>query len=341
MKSADRKSLKVHVADNKVWYIRGLGTPEPSYMPEEEFMEGPIAREYEHFRLVGSHSNAALITKLYHLKQKDLLSNVEVVTPLVCVTEAERRNPEAVLARMRLCAQAPSQGGFHELTENDYRAYALSVEVMKATKNGAATSKQALRLLNSHPAWKALSFIKSLDPAHVAGLLSYIRDPRWFIDPCYPDRLGKLEASLGLNPKTQAGVAGVAAKWRHHQRCALVLRCWKNDSKIPDVTTKFELATPIPVPNCDEIGVAPHDFPWRVWGSRMGIGLPNVEPNPVLADLRASQRFLAFVRHTWLSELYLDSQAMPEQQAPLFRARDFFHHETEIAAYEEHCLMRD
>jgi len=339
MKAVDRKALKLHVSDGKVWYIRGAGMPEPSHVSVDEFLEGPVARSADHFRLVGSHSNAVLITKLFHLKQKDLISSVEVATPLVCVTEAERRNPEAMLARMRLCSQPPSKGGFHEVTENDYRSYALSVEVLKAAKHGAATSKQALRLLNSHPAWKALSFITSLDPAHVAGLISYIRDPRWFIDPCYPDRLGKLEASLGLNPKTQAGVAGVAPKWRHHQRCSLVLRCWKNDAKIPEVKENFELVTPLPVPSCHQIGLAPYDFAWRVWGNRMGIGLPNVEPNPVLADLRASQRLIAFLRHTWLSELYLDSQAVPEMQAPLFRPRDFFHYETEVAAYEEHCLM--
>lgn len=134
-----------------------------------------------------------------------------------------------------------------------------------------------------------------------------------------------------------------AKPWRHHARCACVLNCWKAREKEHEVRSMFELTTPQPVEGSALLGAAPYDFAWRVWGLKLGIGI-NAKPDttdPVKADLRASQRFVLFLRQTWISALYDSSAALPDQGASLFRPADFFKHPTEIAAYEMHQLSTD
>jgi len=345
MTTTDTLALRMHVANDHVWYVDHDGYAQPTKMAIHDFFEGPIFCAATCVHVVGTHSNARLITKLYELKRDGQLQSVKVVTPLVCKTVKERQRPEALLLYMPICHLAPSQGGLHEVVAADYHAYALAAEVQQCrhARPDSKLSPRAQQLLRAHPVWHHLSFIKGINPTMVAGLLAQILDPRWYIDGCAPDRSCKLEAAMGLNPKTQAGVTVANfPQWRHHRRCKLVLHSWKDLKQQSAVRKLFEITTPIPVEGSDRTGVAPCDFAWRIWGMRMGYGLaePHVRPDPVIADLRASQRFIRFLRYTWLGELYAASQATPEQQAPLFRPADFFKHPSEIAAYELHQLMR-
>lgn len=280
-------------------------------------------------RLVGLRSNARLIIKLWHLKQTGKLNSVAVCTPGVCRTKTEWNSPDAVMAGMRMCGLAPSQGGFHEVVEDDYRAYALAAEDINNTEN-------IMRLLQAHPAWRAMSFIKSLNKKACAELLSKLIDPRWFVDRCYPDKNGRMESAFGLNPRTQIGVTlRNQTKQLNHKWCRVVLESWKSKQFESEVMQRLELANLQPIENCELLGVAPYDFLWRIWGYHMGLG-GNRAPDAVKADLRASQRLLHFIRYTWLAELYAHSGATPEQRAALFRPADFFKHPLEIAAFECH-----
>ncbi len=339
MKAIDTLTLKLHMHGRKIWCLDGDHTVRCAGESPEAFFEGELCTHTDRVRLVGNAANSRLIVRLYDLKQKGKLESVQVCTPLVCPVDKDRQKPEAMLIGMRNFTRAPSQGGFHEVEESDYRSYALLESLTQGTLRGQPVDVDALQLLRGHPAWRPLSFIQSLDKLSVAGLLAYILDPRWYIDQCAPDRLGKLEAWLGLNPKTQAGVSSGRPRWRHHRRCQVVLNCWKDVPLEEDVRYRFELSAPNPIEGSDLTGCAPWDFAWRRWGHRLGIGRPDApEGDPVMADLRGSQRFIAFLRHVWLSELYRDSTAMPEQNAALFRPADFFRHPTEIAAYELHQI---
>lgn len=340
MKATDIQTLRLHMHKGKVWYAENDCEARCSGESPVDFLHSNFPLHAGRIQLVGDAANARLITYLYDLKQKQKLESVQVCSPLVCPIARHRRRPEAVLLHMQVFARAPSLGGFHEVVEADYRAYALSTSLTQNTLHGAPVNADALQLLRGHPAWRPLSFIQSLDKLAVAGLLACILDPRWYIDQCAPDRLGKLEAWLGLNPKTQAGVSlPGASRWRHHHRCAIVLGCWKDLQYQEKVADRFDLGGFDPVAGSTLTGVAPWDFAWRTWGYKMGIGRPEApEGDPVLADLRGSQRFIAFLRHVWLAELYRDSTATPEQNAMLFRPADFFRHPTEIAAYELHQL---
>lgn len=332
--ATDTQALKLHVDRGFVWYLDGAGHPRSSGKTVGEFLDDAVCRTAECVRLIGNPANASLIVELYTKKLKGQLEEVEVVTPLVCATERERGSPEACLHYMRRFSRAPSQGGFHKVSEKDYPAYALAAEVLRLRRAGQTTSDMALRYLQGHPAWRPLSFIRHLDPSKTALLLGSIIDPRWYFDTCKPDRSAKLEAWLGLNPKTQDAVTnGGKRRWRHHNRCLLVLQCWKRPDLVDRARAVMRTHGRQPPFEGDEVTRDAGDFIWRVWGNWYNQG------DPVRADLRASQKLIRFLRLSWISELYR-GQAQFGGGLPLFRPVDFFKYVVEAEAFERHLRER-
>jgi hypothetical protein len=206
------------------------------------------------------------------------------------------------------------------------------------TKSQSVTSR-AIDLLHVHPAWRSLQFIPTLNEDCCATLLGYIMDPRWYVDPCNPDRTARLESKLGLNPKTQAGVTLAGVKpWRNHHLCSTVLRCWKDPQQVGMIIKAFQCVGPEPTTGATTPGLRPGDFLWRIWGYAIGCGPGSREPptTAVIADLRASCRFIAFLSRVWISAIY-ESAILPDCGASLFRAADFFRpYLSEAAAYDDH-----
>jgi len=332
--AADLGSLKAHVGQDGVWYLDRAGHPCPSRMDVADFMRSDTLRHADCVRVIGAPENAGLIVALFDRKVRERLPSLQVVTPLVCYTQSERRDPATVLYHMRRFSRAPSQGGFHEVTEHDYLAYALAREVQM---NGV--SETALRLLRMHPAWKPLSFIPTLDRARCAELLAIVLDPRWFIDICRPDRAAKLNQYLGLNPRTQAAVTlNRPGKCRYRKRCELVLRCWKQQDAEEQVGEILELTGARPVEGSSQLGLRPGDFLWRRWGYLSGKGPGSRKPpkGVVTADLRASIHFVDFLRITWLHELYR-GVPLPDGGV-LFDADYFFKQDVVVTTAYDHYM---
>lgn len=110
---------------------------------------------------------------------------------------------------------------------------------------------------------------------------------------------------------------------------------------VREVHANFSLAGPRPFPQTEHRGHRPGDFAWRVWGYTLGLGDGSRQPpgDAVMADLRASQRFVKFVRGVWLNELYRDASWLPPGEN-LFRSKDFFRlHLVEAEAFDHY--MRD
>jgi len=336
MITTDLNSLKVNVGNNQVWYLVGDDLPHLADMSVPEFLDSPILAGAECVRVVGSAENAEIILALAAKQDEGALETVEVVTPLVCETAAEREDPAMVLYRMRRYMRSPSLGGYHRVVAADRCAYAL---VVAMRQEGWTPTTQ--KILMQHPVWYPLKFIPDLDRHRCALLLAEIIDPRWFIDVYSPDRSSKLEAFLGLDPKTQAGVTiRKAKKTRRHKICRTVLECWKLARIYQSVVDRFELAGPRPFANSAEPGLRPGDFPWRIWGYLCGIGPGARQPGRggVVANLRASQRFVQFLRLVWLQELYRDA-VFPSQGAPLFRSSQFFGlHVAEQQGFDHYML---
>lgn len=334
--AVDTRSLKLHVDHGLVWYLDRDGHPRSSGRAVEDFLDDPLCAQSDCVRLIGNAENASLIIHLYDRKLRGQLASVQVVTPQVCPTASERRSPEACLYHMRRFQRAPVQGGFHEVTALDYPAYALVAE-LRRTDARTPPSDRALQYLQAHPVWRPLCFVRHVDPANTARLLAEIVDPRWYFDLRNPDRTAKLELYLGLVPKTQHGVVVPdSPKWGHHRRCDLVLHCWYSGAQAQRASAVMRCRGTEPPYDSDEITRAPGDFVWRTWGERLGYGPTQRSPDAVMAALRASQKFIAFLRLVWLARLYEGDTRAAEGGASLFRARDFFRYHVEAEAFNRY-----
>jgi hypothetical protein len=311
-------ALRVHIVAGRIWYQDSSSEPTryPGHMGE--FLEEAILTRVPAIRLIGDWTNARLLMELYEIRHR--VAKIEVASPAIVARTRDRGLPGPVLYELGLCCRGPSLGGFHEMAETDYHTYALvhaywTPSIVIGTIAGKVVK---------HPAWQALSFIPHLRVARIGRILAHIVDPRWYVDPCYPDRSSKFNQALQLNPYYQQLVsAGVT-----DSLCNDVLHSWKvaQESAIRDI---YELTGPVPVADSQGAGIQPGDFCWRAWATGK---------NPAQADLRGSKRFADFLRQTWLDALYRNNAAVPEDRAGLFRPADFFKHEAEVFAFEQHML---
>jgi len=332
--ATDLDSLKVHAGSDGVWYLENAGQPRSSRMSVEEFIDSDILRRAECVRLIGDHQNVELIVALFDRKARGHLESVQVGTPLLCHTRSEREDPISVLFGMRRFARAPSQGGFHEVVEADYLSYAMARQL----KVDGTVTDQVRRLLQMHPAWKPLGFIPTINKDCCARLIALILDPRWYVDICNPNRAAKLNQFLGLNPRTQAAVTlQQPGPCRNRQRCELVLQCWKDMSVEAGARKMFDLTGPKVVEFTEAPGLRAGDFLWRLWGYLSGIGPRSRQPakSPVTADLRASIRFIDYLRLNWLQQIY-QGQNLPDHGL-LFDPESFFKQDVvEVLAYDHY-----
>ena len=311
-------TLRVHTVNGQLWYQALAPEPKLYAGTLEAFLEDSLQSEYARVRMIGSRANARLITMLHEAAR-----DVEVCTPAIVAKRSDRNKPGPVLFELGLCAWSPSQGGFHKVVDADYRAYKMAT---------ATTPLLLDEYLLQHPGWPALSFIKTIDKSHVATLLMYLLDPRWYIDPCYPDSGAKFREACGLTPYIFKDLFGNKAyrETPQHLAAARTLASWKDISRVGDVCSIYDLTGPICVPDSDKLGIAPCDFCWRIWA---------MDNDNIKASLRASQRFADFLRQTWLDAIYRGAAATPDARAGLFRPADFFERDAEAHAYERHIAQ--
>lgn len=299
----DTSTLKLHTAtDGSVWFSDGNRVPIASGTQVEEFVDSLGQRSGKlNVRMIGSHANAKLVTMLH---RRCLMSgSLELASPLICGTAVERATAEAALYWMRQCKLPSSLGGWHPLTDLDYPAYAM----IRQLQDDSTFNDHVEALLKVHPAWHDLKFIETISPDWVAWLLTFIIDPRWYIDPDRPDRVSKLQSYLGLTPKIMARVVEGDHEAGAASRCRAVLGAW-SDNGPPATAVDYE---------------SPGNFLWRICKSA-GAGIRGL--------VRASQKFVVYLRHTWLQALYGRTELfMPEM---LFKRAD------EIEAYKAHATTR-
>ena len=195
------RTLDIHVVNGLVYYnehpsqtssdnASSSVDARSSGLSVSDFLEAPICHSAECVRALGLVQNVALLLGLYARKQTGQIKSLRVATPLTCHTRRERQSPDCAIMRMeQLDLAAPSVGGFHEFVDSDFQAYAFAAEVTASkvcTGNRVTVSKKALGLLRAHPAWRSISFIQSLNPVYVAGLLAHMMDPRWYIRSLLP-----------------------------------------------------------------------------------------------------------------------------------------------------------
>jgi len=253
---------------------------------------------------LGISGNMDLILALYAKLKRRQLASVQLAGPLVCETKQELATPPVALLRMRQCRLAGSLGGWHDMLEGDYSAYALLANLKKSGR----WTEHARRLLEEHPAWVSLQFITQISPEYAGLTLAEIVDPRWYIDPRNPNRISKLESYLGLIPRIQPTCS--VGDTTYHRRCRYVLKTWKS----------------LPEPTGETLR-QPGNFLWRIWKNAGGGDR---------GDLRASQAFIAFLRHSWMDRIIGKSV----RSCSLFSPDALFRTQLEIDAYTSHMTRR-
>lgn len=306
--SQEAQILKLQLSDDgRVWYADGMATPVPSDQERAAFVRDLSARGSLHARVLGTADNAKLIVDLYQqCCSPRKTGRLEVAAPTVCTSTAERRDPSISLYRMRQCLLPPSLGGWHQVNELDYPAYAIAAQL---AQDGKFTKHTAM-LLETHPVYHDLMFLPTFDRDAVAQLLAIILDPRWFVDIRNPYRLSRLKTYLGLSPRYMQQVTHGGVTCERSRRCAIALQAWKGIGTQP---------TPA---ECEQ----PGNFLWRRWRSADSVERGN---------LRATQAFITYFVRTWQQQLVSKST----QQLEMFRA-DSLLKGSEVFAYQQHSANR-
>ena len=306
----DENTIKLYTANTgNVWYSQNIGPPIDSGQQLDAFLLSSVVSGIGlTVRVLGLPQNAELIAALYLRRHKGEVRAVELAGQNVLHSREEMLDPELVLQRMRSVEVAPVRGGWHVLSVNDYPIYAMLGRMLR---NNFVFDDLAQSYLHIHPAYKALQFIPTLDDSAIAQLLTNIIDPRWYVDRRSPDRAAKLELYLGLTPHTQSRVSEKTCLLTRARefRCANVLLAWKTQS-----------ATTVNLNN-------PANFLYRIHAAAGG---------SAKGDLRASQNFIGYLRHNWLSALENRAGA----KDGLFAPDLFFKTPAECAAYNTHMLKR-
>mgnify|MGYP000872902299 CR=1 FL=1 len=298
----DQTTVKLHTdVERYVWFADGSRVPVCSGLQVPDFVTAMLAQPGElHARIVGTQQNAQLITLLH--RQARIGDTLEVASPLLCEAYPSV-TPERVLQQMRRCQLPPSRGGWHLLTSLDAPAY----ELVYLLQQDAHFSTRVGDCLRTHTAWQPLSFIHSVQPSHVAWLLSFIVDPRWFLDQQHQQRSAKLRAYMGLTPATL--------------RLALT-RDISADSCLPPVVGRCRSVIGAwyrtPRPSAADMEL-PGNFLWRVYAA---------SGDHFKGMLRACQQLINYLRNAWL--------ALLAGRSELFMPECFFKTTTEIEAYQSH-----
>jgi hypothetical protein len=254
-------------------------------------------------RVLGTEDNAPLLVWLYARRELLCIQRLEVAGPQVCETKKELENPEITLYRMRQCLLPASAGGWHVFTATDFCLYQL---VAAGRDDDYA---KMLPLLEQHPLWAPLSFVPNLDKEAVAGIVSEIIDPRWYVTVQRPDRLSRFRRFLGLEAVNSNAhdkpVERAMTQAVRKLRAALLQRCWRT-------------VTPTPT----EL-MMPRNFLWRIYqdagGGERGI-------------IRATQYFAYFLFHVWRNAISTTSDG-------LFDPAAIFKSPSEVAAFKQHMKM--
>lgn len=309
----DRDTLKLHVApDGGVWYAAGAGPPTRAGCDADRFVDRLTERGCPHQRLTRAAStaaNARLLVRLYDARSGGQLNSVETCSPLAVRHDGREASPTTALCQLRQWGgRRPSQGGWRELTADDYPTLMLAAVV---AAGGKVCPKRHRRHILDHPAWPYLSFISGLDLASCFTLVATIIDPRSYVDPDHPDRGARLESFLGLRRRRlRPHVTPTARDQELQARYRLAVASWKAADVPPAEWSRS--------PGC---------FLWRTWRRYQ---------SPEYADLRASQRFVSYLRHAWLGSLY----AASAQAESLFAADHFFSDPAEAAALQRHLVQQ-
>lgn len=261
----------------QVWFGTEKAPAENSGLSPEEFAAEEWVLAGREIKLEGTWESTPLIRYLWERK---LSTQAPVKIYLGRPMFAE--NPVDALCRMRQLSDPPSCGGWHVMTAEDYVTYRL-IDLLRSRPDPSTDAVMAM-FLAAHPAYPALSFLPGMSPWWSAVFIGFVIDPRWWVNPRYPDRLSSYYRMLGI------GHPGAAADlWRIYRE---ETEPRLSNPEYGRTSTIFAWTRQgggkIPEPTC------PADFLVRVWRQYS---------DPAHGLFVAARLFSKFVRDVWLDNL--------------------------------------
>lgn len=303
--------LRIYTDDSGVVWFRTakeFGRACASELSVDDFLNQPIMRNIKTLHILGFRSNAELICKLHEARnvvsnnyheRSPLPLNIKIGTPM-CVPSAARTDPSAILTLMSELDLPYSCGGWHELTQHDYRMY----DLVRKCANTETLTADMLDALRNHPAYLAVSFVNTFDEYSSAKMLAEIIDPRWFVDPLNPDRTSRLRKYMGM----RLDQSNDMFDFNNQQdlravRAQLLCRSWSGG----------------------KASTASLNFLYRMLTS-------DTSGSQDKRFFKACLKYLHFVRAVWLDQLAAKDRT-------LFVPEYFFEDEFDVAKYKLHAKL--
>ncbi len=189
-----------HEPGDLIWYQAAGELPVCSRLTQAEFLVSDVYEQADAFRVVALSCNIGLIVEIYQRRLSGEIDSLQVCSPLAVTLAAGRQQPARILGDAAEWRQAPSMGGWQELTAAAFQSYLLGHLFRHGNNAG-----QILDVFVKHPVYAGLSFIPHLAPFPCCELLAAILDPRFYIDTNKPNSTAKLESFLGLSPAVASG----------------------------------------------------------------------------------------------------------------------------------------
>ena len=265
--------------------------------------EGPIETLISHVRktfnivyMPGTACNMWIADAVYTTCGDSCV--IRVLGPRYCNSADTADQPDRILHNMRRCVASASVGGWIQVTP----------QVMPALRCGLDRSKVVGNSLHTQlPFWRDIAFLDYVDTLHLVQLVAAIRDPRWFLSREDPTSYRKLSVYLGLTPHNMASAMCMEHGSQQVRRCYSALRTWQKGNEQP-------------------IGaLRESQFLWNVWRRY---------DNPVLANLRATQKFIDYLVRIWHKRLFPDGHP---HAALLFDPSVYFTKDVS-EAYKSHLM---
>lgn len=244
---------------------------------------------------LGLPQNAQFICKLLELLiTSDIVDsrpfNAHVATPCNHCQVNRIYTPQEAFGFIEKTFGIPSSsGGFRRLSVHaDWPVYTMLLKTVQETI--------ANKLYLLHPAWTALSFVDTLHLPSAISFLNSIVDPRWFVDAMYPDRSSKINRYLGLSARMMRTIwmdthsnnvmqHSTDEKGQMRSRAEQLVYSWTGGGRYIKIYP--------------ENLSSPRNFLFRYFLKCA------VNFDKFMALLRASKKFLSFVRQVWLNEVAL------------------------------------
>lgn len=278
-------AARVHMHDGVVWYGLDDKSTKCANTNAKSFVSAGRLDSATDIYLTGFSQNAPLVTALYD-RYKATSVSLWIGTPMPFMSTSLSA-PAAILDNLNVLHSLPSSlGGWHKLDELDFCTAVMQCALMEHTDDVWDDT-----MFLSHPLYKPLSFISTLDNLTTAKLICMVGDPRWFIDTQKPNKLNKLKAFLGLKytntekilSRKENEITGLS---KSAKRCWYTLNSWSGGMAIEDVNL-----------------AEPGSFLWHK--TRYGTSI--VE----LGMHKATRAFTSFLAGVWLDLVYSDELFVP------------------------------